>query len=373
MPVTRQIKNFISHLPGWKTRRKILVIESDDWGSIRMPSRKSFDRLRAKGIDVESGDSLRYNLYDTLANEDDLHALFEVLRTHKDSYGNPAVITAMSLSANPDFERIRSDHFDRYHFEPISSTLNRYYPNQNVLASWKQGMNENIFIPQFHGREHLNVMVWMEALKKGDPSTLAAFDEGSWGFTNSHPLNIYYQAAFELADPSELTYHHEVVRTGLELFESIHGYKASFFVPPNGPINNALEATAFEKGIEFISGSKVQLESLGHGKVRKRFHYMGQKSAYGLHYMTRNCFFEPSQSPADCVATCLKEIEMAFRFKNPAVISTHRVNYIGALDEKNRTNSLQSLNELLAKVKQRWPEVEFMSSDTLGKLIKKSS
>lgn len=31
------IKNF-SNLPGWRTNRKIVVIESDDWGSIRMPS-----------------------------------------------------------------------------------------------------------------------------------------------------------------------------------------------------------------------------------------------------------------------------------------------------------------------------------------------
>lgn len=33
------LKNFIknlSHLPGWRTNRKIIVIDSDYWGSLRM-------------------------------------------------------------------------------------------------------------------------------------------------------------------------------------------------------------------------------------------------------------------------------------------------------------------------------------------------
>ena len=36
----------LSNLPGWRTRRHIVVIESDDWGSIRMASHESFRRLR---------------------------------------------------------------------------------------------------------------------------------------------------------------------------------------------------------------------------------------------------------------------------------------------------------------------------------------
>ena len=31
----------LSNLPGWRTSRKIVVIESDDWGTIRMPSNKA--------------------------------------------------------------------------------------------------------------------------------------------------------------------------------------------------------------------------------------------------------------------------------------------------------------------------------------------
>jgi hypothetical protein len=36
------------NLRGWKTKRKIVVIESDDWGSIRMPSPESFNSSKTK-------------------------------------------------------------------------------------------------------------------------------------------------------------------------------------------------------------------------------------------------------------------------------------------------------------------------------------
>ena len=40
----RLAKNYVNAL-GWNSNRKIVVIESDDWGSIRMPSRKIYEYL----------------------------------------------------------------------------------------------------------------------------------------------------------------------------------------------------------------------------------------------------------------------------------------------------------------------------------------
>jgi hypothetical protein len=50
----------------------------------------------------------------------------------------------------------------------------------------------------------------------------------------------------------------------------------------------------------------------------------------------------------------------------------HRLNVIGSLDESNRTKNLADLKTLLQTVVRRWPDVEFMSSDQLGKLIDNS-
>ena len=54
-----------TNLRGWKTRRKLLVIESDDWGAIRMPGPEAWARLLKAGIRV---DRSRYDSLDCLEN-----------------------------------------------------------------------------------------------------------------------------------------------------------------------------------------------------------------------------------------------------------------------------------------------------------------
>ncbi|NOR88211.1 MAG: polysaccharide (de)acetylase, partial [Bacteroidales bacterium] len=81
----------------------------------------------------------------------------------------------------------------------------------NVFEVWKEGITKKLFVPQFHGREHLNVATWMRALQKGDKETLLAFDYGVWGYTNKHPLGLMYQAAFDLEFLLDLKVHQEVI------------------------------------------------------------------------------------------------------------------------------------------------------------------
>lgn len=363
------LKKELLAIPGWRTSRKIVVIESDDWGSIRMPSQEAFDLLSAKGIDLTTGDSKRYNLYDTLASAADLDSLFSVLKRFKDKNGNHPVITALSLVANPDFDKIRENHFQQYYYESVVETLKRYYPQQDVFTYWRQGISEKLFMPQFHGREHLNVAAWMHALQRNDSSTKAAFDQGIWGFNNALPLEVSYQAAFDLESLDDLKQHEEIIQDGLSMFEKLFGYKATFFVAPNGILHEQLYPATRRMGIDFLYSAKLHPVPVRPGKFKKRFNYLGKKSVADQRFITRNAFFEPSQYNLNCVQQCLNEIELAFRFKKPSIISSHRVNYIGQHVVKNREHGLRQLELLLTSIMSRWPDVEFMSSDALGRLM----
>ena len=369
MNIKGNLRRNLGNIPGWCSNRKIIVIESDDWGSVRMPSRRVFDTLSKAGLDLTSGDCCRYSLYDSLANSDDLSSLFEVLSSVKDKNGNSCLFTAISVVANPDFEKIKSNDYLQYDYEPFTETLKRYPGREDSFALWKEGTEKRIFIPQFHGREHLNVQVWLKSLQNNDREALLAFEHGLWSFNNKHPYGVSYQAAFELDDVEELQYQQKVVSEGLQLFEQLHGYKSRFFVPPNGPFNNQLEESAYKNGILYMSAAKFQAESLGSGKTRHKFHYLGQKNSLGQTYITRNCFFEPSQEGKDWVNECLNDINVAFRWYKPAIISSHRVNYIGAIDPSNRERGLKKLKELLNAIINKWPDVTFMSSEELGHLM----
>jgi hypothetical protein len=364
----RKFDKLLSNIPGWSTKRKIVVFESDDWGSIRMPSKDAYERLRLTDVPLDTDDSKRYNRFDCLESAIDLEVLFETLTAFKDSNGCHPRFTAVSLVANPDFDKIKGADFSEYFFESFIETLKRY--NQiDAYDLWKEGINNNIFIPQFHGREHVNVAMWMRLLRKKDPLTLKAFEEGFWGFRHPALGKLNLQASFDLEEKSDLIVQREILLSGLRLFEEIHGYKAEFFVPPNGPFNNSLCPAAFEGGIKFLCAPKVQIEPQGMGETKKVFNYLGKKSKSGLTITTRNCLFEPSKGAMDWVGICLSDIDAAFTMKKPAVISTHRVNYIGVHDPKNREHGVKQLKELITRILKKWPGVEFLSSDQLGKLI----
>jgi hypothetical protein len=364
------IKN-LSNLPGWRTNRKIVVIESDDWGSIRMPSKATFNSLIKAGLTLESGDSARYNHNDSLATADDLSALFETLNKFKDSNGRNPVFTAVAIVANPDFEKIKENDFQEYFYEPFPETLKRYN-REGAMKMWQEGIQSKLFVPEFHGREHLNVKAWLRALQNGDKQTRIAFEHGCWGFNRKNaPVN--YQAAFDLEKPEDLEYQKSVLSGGLELFNKIHGYKASFFVPTNGPFNTKMEKTLLEQEIKYISISKIHQEPLGNQKFKKKISWLGKKNILGQTYLTRNAFFEPNDKNKNWVDSCLFDIDMAFKWGKPANISSHRCNYVGDLNPANRDFGLAQLEVLLATILNKWPDVEFMSAKELGDLISNKS
>src|SRR5688500_10889544 len=101
MEILRQAKLYLNNIPGWHTSRKILVFESDDWGSIRMPSSQVFNILKSKGINVDS----YYDLFDTIESKEDLEYLFDALTKFRSVNGTVPLFTFNTVMANPDFKK----------------------------------------------------------------------------------------------------------------------------------------------------------------------------------------------------------------------------------------------------------------------------
>lgn len=356
---------------GWGTNRKIVVIESDDWGSIRMPSREVYEKLLDQGIRV---DKCPYNRYDSLASEEDLDALFEVLCKFKDKNGNHPIITANTVVANPDFEKISASGFKEYHYEPFIETLKRYPKHDKAFDLWQQGIKENVFYPQFHGREHVNISFWLDILKMDNPFFRKAFDMGFWGLSkeivNTGKINI--QASFDAITKKEIEYHKEIIKDGLRIFEDIFKYKSKSFIANNYIWDDSLNSVLLEKKVSILQGMKYQKLPILNSKKRPMIrHSTGEKNDLNQIYLVRNCIFEPSQYPAiDNISSCLMDIKNAFFWNKPAIINSHRLNYIGFINEKNRNENLKSLKNLLTKIIKTWTDVEFFSSNILEQIVK---
>ena len=370
-----ELKIYVSNLFGWRTNRKLIVIESDDWGSVYMSDKRALEEMKAKGIPLPS----HYLKNDTLESNEDMEMLMEVLRKHKDSSGRHVVMTGVNVVANPNFEKIKANGFNKYEYELFTETAKRYPQSDRIHSLWKQGIEERLLVPVFHGREHLNVQRWMKLLQEGNETLRIAFEYS----VSTLPREINgeeltdLRAAFDIDTQNDLKYLEKVIDTGLDEFESLFGYKSTFFIPTNGPFNNNLEELLSKKGVKYIGTGKIQHEPLGEGKYKKHFRYLGKKNRLGQMYLTRNCFFEPISEEfpkeRDWVASCLKEIEIAFNCHKPATISSHRVNYMGTINPENRAEGLKKLDQLLRAIIKKWPEVEFITSMELGDIINGNS
>jgi len=367
------LKQNVINARGWRTKRKIVVVESDDWGAIRLPSGAVLKELEALGVDLGEDHYIRN---DALASETDLESLFKTLTSLKDSRGEPAKVTANAIMANPDFNRIREDNYENYHFEPFTETLKSYPEHAGSFELWKEGLKKGVFMPQFHGREHLHVQRWLKGLADRNSETSKVFDHKLYALcsTASTEHRKSYMAAYEWDNDKDREFTLKAVKEGLKMFEKFFGFRSLTTIAPNYTWNSEMEQDLFNGGVRFLQGSTVQRSpEIGKNGNKVIRHYTGQKNGLGQIYMVRNCRFEPTADPKkDWVDSCLNEINTAFRWKKPAIIESHRVNYIGYINPENRDRNLKLLHELLTSILKKWPEVEFMSSDQLGQLISES-
>lgn len=372
--IKKEITPHLINIPGWRSSRKIVVIESDDWGSIRLSGKEAFNSLKKAGIAV---DKCPYNSNDALESNQDLERLMDTLSKFKDRHGNPCVFTMNNIVANPDFDKIKESVFQEYSFEPFTDTLAKYPFHNKVMQLYDEGMQSKVFKPQFHGREHVNIPFWMADLKEGRKETVLAFNERMFStLLRTDPVvKNEYMDALNFRSMDSLSDQKKSLISGLDLFEQIWGFRSESFIAPSYVWHPDIEQTLEKHGVKYIQGLVNQIIPTEQGDYvfRKKYHYTGQQNKLGQHYLIRNVFFEPCISPdQDNVADALKRIEIAFKWKKPAIISTHRLNYIGWINPSNSSNNLRSLSLLIGEILKRWPDVEFMSSDQLGEIIIKN-
>lgn len=345
--------------------QRFIIIESDDWGAIRSPSQQALEAFASAGMDLSK------SLYavDALASKSDLEDLFDLLSSHRNSKGQHPIITANAIMANPDFERIEAGGFQEYYYEPFYETFKAYPEHGGNLALWKKGEEAGLFWTEYHGREHLNIQRWLRDLRQGNALLRLAFD---WRSTYSGREDYAYMEAYDWDDPAEVERHRSILKEGAAIYESTFGRKPASFIAPCYNWDPALEADIAQLGVEWIQGISAQQAPTGQfDRYRSIPHYFGKPNGFGARYNIRNVFFEPVNNPnIDWTDRAMARIQAAFLLRKPAVISTHRLNYIGFINPKNKSNGLRHLDRLLSAILKKWPEVEFITTKQLSDYVK---
>jgi len=368
----QKLINNIKNIYGWKTKRKIVVLAIDDYGSIRLANENTKNILQKSGLIALN----RFDKFDSLENKNDLSALFETLHSVKDKYSNPAIFTAFTVLCNINYEQMAAEGYNEYVKEILPETFKKLEEKDPTAYTgtwtlWQEGIEKKLIYPEFHGREHFNLKVFNEKLRSKDKNLITALKNRSLtSISDTGYPTISFTGAFEFDKFEENYGFQPIIQEGLNAFEKVFGFRARHFNPPGGREHPVIHKFLKNGGIHFLDTPLIKKEHQGNGKYKIRFNYTGKNNHLGQMYMVRNCVFEPTHDRSiDWVNYTFKQVEAAFRWKRPAIISSHRVNFSGHINPKNREKGLTALKELLHKITSKYPEVEFMSSSELGQLI----
>jgi hypothetical protein len=374
MKFKKSLEKNIASIPGWKTNRKIVVFESDDWGSVRTHSKQAYNQLKKIGLNV---DAIHYNKYESLESNDDLNLLFNSLTEFKDSNGNSPVFTPMCIMGNPDFDKIKDSNYQNYYFQPLHETIKEYPNHDQLINLWNKGFDEKLFYPALHGREHINVRRYLKILQthEGKDGMRKSVENKSVGASKYNNI-IYpnYLGALHPESMEEVNELHLHLEEAGKLFLDYMGYNPTCFIAPNAEEPKELEKTLNKIGVKYLTRSKRRIYPIGDGTFKKEWNFMGSINESSQLIINRNCFFEPvcfgeQEYITNWVDSCLNEMQIAFFWNKPAVISTHRVNYIGHIEPENREKGIKALRLLLKSMLKKWPEIEFLTTDELGHCI----
>jgi len=357
---------------GKNTDEKIVVFQSDGWGSARLPSKQVFQTLLGKGIRLSFKESKGFRtVLDGFESHQELNQLFETLLKHKDAAGNNPVFTFNVTTGNPDYRKIEEHEFTEYFSEPFHHTMERERPG--VLDLWKNGIKIGIISPQFRGHDPVNQKRWLDGLVNNKLDLQIAFQYGVFNLSRTKYNSDYYSIAYEYLSGEDESYLKENIIQGLNVFQDFFhkmpcSFVAPFYVFPSYFLRQMREqgVTVFQSGGTYFSPRKVKNGEMIYDKK-------GVVSGFDKHtnsfQLIRNCRFEPAYFPAEEeTERCMNEITQAFKHKRPAVICSSRSNYVGIFDEKVPEESIEQLDFLLEAIIRKWPDVKFQKTDQIAEL-----
>jgi hypothetical protein len=220
--------------------------------------------------------------------------------------------------------------------------------------------------------------LWLTQLKKGNLKVKEAFDLGFWGIPldANNFKNQNLMATYDSFTQSNKQDYLDSISEGIAMFNAQFGKSPTSFIPNNYIFPLSLIDDLASFNIDSMQGMKYSyLPKEGKNiprEQKRRINGQQEIPNSRIISLVRNVQFEPAlfKDKLKTLNLCLNQIKWAFLFGKPAIIDTHRLNYVGGLSKVNRDENLKLLKQLINEIIKKWPEVEFESTENLGKLYK---
>ena len=315
-------------------KRPVLIIESDDWGAGPTEQATAIQQISC------------------------------ILEKFSDRDQRRPVMTLGMILAAADGEKTLSSGY--YHRQQISTSS-----HGQLLEAIKSGVEAGVFSIQLHGMEHY----WPPALLQASKTDKAAMDwlrhaphlsteelpsalQSRWVDASILPSRHLNANAVQLAAQEEVV-----------TFQQIFGTIPRVAVPPTFIWTEDVEKAWAVAGISVVITPGNRFESRdesGSPAGKGRAIHNGQSSENNIVYLVRDDYFEPSLGHTAVQA--LGRLSAKTRLGRPILYETHRFNFLGSKEEKNK--ALEEIERLLTLALKQYPDLAFLSSIKLATILK---
>lgn len=285
-----------------------------------------------------------------------------VLSHHQDATGRYPVMTIGLVLGVPDAAAIRSDGMAYYQRVTLEDARCR-----DMRATLQDGAHCGILALQLHGMEHLWPPTFMRLARQDGEVRRWLEQSGAIGTENLPPQvqSRWIDGSTLPSQPLDVAAIEPAVREEITAFAQFFGETPTVAVPPTFIWNTAVEQAWAAMGVRFVvtPGRRYtgrNLQGQPDGVDRQMLN--GELGDGGVRYLVRDIYFEPTLGHQ--AERVLAEIQQHYRLGRPALLETHRFNFLG--EESAHQRSLCELESLLGGLLRELPQVRFTSTEELG-------
>ena len=335
--------------------RPLLVLQSDDWGRVGVKDQEGYEQLRAQGLQLGQHP---YDAY-TLETAEDVSALCELLKRHRDCTGRPPCLVTNFVMANLDFSAMAREEYRALRLRPLSDGLPGEWSRPRLFEAYRDGIAEGVFYPALHGLTHFCQRAIEHNLSgQTDRGTLLRM---LWKAETPY---IYWRmpwVGYEYHNPErpqagflERELQVRLIAEAAKVFRKLFGVPAFSACAPGYRANQDTHDAWHAQG--------VRVTQNGTGAPQPAF--LDDRE---MLHLSRTIDVEPAQRDLP-VDKYVQLAEDCFRRGVPAIVSVHSINFHSTLKDF-RGATLAALDQFLSALEARHPNLLYVHDGDLYQIV----